>query len=115
MTTTPEQVVDQAFFLFAPDDADYDAYQVRRAELLRTIHTALEDSAHKASQYDDVVKALNVADGGKYRNDTIETLLTRLQEAEELADHVERLLGGEEKLGLAARALLNRARKMRKA
>jgi Lar family restriction alleviation protein len=33
---------------------------------------------HKAEQYDDVVKALQVADGGRYRNDTIEALLHRL-------------------------------------
>jgi hypothetical protein len=29
------------------------------------------DIRHKANQYDDVVRALEVCDGGRYRNDTI--------------------------------------------
>lgn len=41
-----------------------------------------EGAQHKARQYDDVVGALQVADGGRYRNDTIETVLTRLGECD---------------------------------
>lgn len=39
---------------------------------------------HKAKQYDDVVAAVQAADGGRYRNDTIEALLHRLKQLEVL-------------------------------
>lgn len=37
---------------------------------------------HKASQYDSVVAAVKVADGGRFRNDTIDSLLSRLRKLE---------------------------------
>ena len=32
-------------------------------------------NAHKAKQYDDVVETLHVCDSGRYRNDTIESVI----------------------------------------
>lgn len=86
----------------------------RRAQKNAELLKSCAEFGHKAGQYDDVVQALHVADGGKYRADTIEALLHRLEQADELAAHVERIFGGDGmKIGLAPRQLLKRARKWR--
>jgi hypothetical protein len=36
---TPEQLVEQAFALFAPDEANWEQYKTRRARLLSLIHS----------------------------------------------------------------------------
>lgn len=43
------------------------------------------EAQYKAEKYDAVVKALSVCDGGRYRNDTIESCILSLAERDRLA------------------------------
>lgn len=67
--------------------------------------------AHKAGQYDSVVATIKVSDSGRFRNDTIEALLKRIEkvsnlEAENVAlrDENQKLRGWSEALENIIRA-----------
>ncbi|MCE5309608.1 MAG: hypothetical protein LLG20_18385 [Acidobacteriales bacterium] len=44
-------------------------------EMAAEARRKLAEAQHKAAQYDAVVKALHVCDGGRYRNDTVESVI----------------------------------------
>jgi hypothetical protein len=48
---------------------------------IKNLQLANEAMRHKADQYDSVVEALHVADSGRYRADTLDTVLHRLRRA----------------------------------
>ena len=54
----------------------------------------INDLCHKADQYDSVVAALHVADGGAYRNDTVESVVAAARDRTRL-DKLERLMANE--------------------
>lgn len=56
-TLTPEQLVKDAFFLFAPDGSDWEQYEKRRADLLSLIRTYGE--AQAAAQRERIAQAIN--------------------------------------------------------
>jgi hypothetical protein len=68
-------------------DASYDA----DSGVLTGVYwrTETSDAEHKARQYDAIVEALNVADGGQYRNDTIAAIERIITERDRLRQAIE--------------------------
>lgn len=56
--------------------------ETAEAEVKR-LREALATAQWKAEKYDAVVRALSVADGGRYRNDTIESVVIAARKAYE--------------------------------
>jgi hypothetical protein len=65
---------------------DCDELTTNEIEMLRSLLDELQElrprlgkAEHKARQYDSVVQALQVTDGGRYRADTIDALVQQLR------------------------------------
>jgi len=71
-----------------------DLYAVKietQKRIIKMLRVENADLQHKADQYDSVVRELNVSDGGKFRADTLATVLRRVRENEALRARVSEL------------------------
>lgn len=71
---------------------------VADAETIRDMAERSRDDAHKARQYDSVVEAVEPADGGRYRADTVSALLARVAENARLSASLEAAEGERDRL-----------------
>lgn len=64
------------------------------AGFITALKAERDELKHKADQYDSVVRAFKVADGGKYRSDTIESCIMALQQRDEMLKVISNLREG---------------------